>query len=168
MVCVKHKMIDKLGAHDRKKILIESLTGFNVELWGGFSPDPRKIINSEDQKRIVGGYVSTINKMIGGHQYPFFVEFPDNIDPSLPRLHAHFVIVSDKTIPTEVYRKARTKKYGYFMVKRYDANQGGIVYMYSGHKELRFGDIFCRNGRKCREKWKHKRFHDELHRIYNR
>ena len=156
-----------LNPHEIKKTQIENLPHLKPILWGGFSPNPYKNLTSGDQRNIVAGYVHRLSEMMGGHWYPFFVEFPDNLISFLPNLHGHFAIASDvANITSEQYRAARNKKHGFFMVRKYDYEKYGIVYMYQNHRELRFGDVFCRNGAGCRHKQIHQDFDDAKNNMY--
>ncbi len=156
-----------INNHEHKKALIEGLPHLKPFIWGAFSPNPHKSLTSDDCRNIVGGYIRNINQMAGGHQYGFFVDFPDNLEEFKPRLHGHFVGTTNIEIRSDIYRRARRKTYGYFMVKKYDFTKYGIVYMYQNHREVRLGDIFCRDGDGCREKHIHREYHDALNRMYS-
>ena len=147
--------------------MIENLPHLKPILWGAFSPNPHKSLTSQDQKNIVAGLVNNIKNMAPKeHYFPFFVEFPDNLDDFQPKLHGHFVINATGKIPGKIYRAARRKTYGYFMLKQYDPSKYGIVYMYQNHQEVRFDDIFCRNGAGCRKKRIHTEFLEALNNMY--
>ena len=149
-----------------RKADVEGLTTLKPLLWGGFSPDPKKNLTDKDCKGLLAGYVRDLANMTGAHLYPIFVFYPANSIHWLPNLHTHFVILSDRDMPSEIYRKARTKRSGFLMVKRYDTSLGGINYMFNEHYESRYGDIFCWNGKKCKQRGLHDAFHAELHRMF--
>ena len=146
---------------------MENLPHLRPVLWCGFSPKPGLNLTEVDCYNIIARYIQAINRSVGGHQFAFLVYFPDNDVPSLPNLHFHFVILSDCAIPASIYRAVRRRTYGWFFVKKYDSSLGGIPYCYDKHREMRMGDLFCRNGRRCRHKRVHQEFHDAVNKMYD-
>jgi len=145
---------------------IEALPHLKPVLFGGFNPKKGKDLY--DTINLVAGYVNRISRMNGGHLYVLFVYFPENEIPFLPKLHSHFIILSDTDIPSKIYRAARRRAHGFFHIEKYNSALGGIPYLYAKHKEVRFGDVFCRNGRKCRCKNIHREFDAALKGMYIR
>ena len=149
-----------------RKHHIETLPHLQPILWGGFSPKQHGGYSYESLYRIVAGYTHRLTMMTGAHLYPFFVADGDEQMEHNKHIHAHFIISSDKDIESEKYRAARHGGYGWFFVKLYNKDLNGIDYMFSRHEELRFKEIFCRKGRNCRAKHKHREFHSALDSMY--
>jgi len=168
VVCVPILLITYMNGYDlaRLKADIETLPHLKPVLFCGFNPKEK--LDEYDAFNIVGGYINRLAKMNGGHLYALFVYWPDNDLPFMPKSHSHFIVLSDRDIPSRIYRAARRRRYGYFHIRRYNNALGGVPYLYSKHYERRFGDIFCRNGRTCRCKRVHREFRDALKGMYNR